>query len=207
MKLKLFFFALLAQLFSSGAAFAYDAEIDGIYYNFILSSEVEVTSGDDKYTGDIVIPEMVTYNKITYSVTSIGKYAFYNCYGLTSVTIGNSVSSIGDYAFNGCRGLTSVTIPESVTNIDNMAFSNCTNLNDIHISDVAAWCRIEFKDNREFLLPHRMFLNDVEITDLVIPEGVTDIGLCAFRYCINLTSVTIPKSVTKLSAGAFAGCI
>ena len=65
------------------------------------------------------------------SVTSIGDYAFYDCRGLTSVTIGNSVTSIGDYAFSGCSGLTSVTIPDNVTSIGDYAFHNCSGLIDI----------------------------------------------------------------------------
>ena len=79
----------------------------------------------DEYNGDIVIPESVTYNENTYSVTSIGASAFRSCSGLISVTIPNSVTSIGNYVFNGCSGLTSVTIPNSVTTIGYDAFSYC----------------------------------------------------------------------------------
>ena len=78
-------------------------EIDGIYYNLInKAKEAEVTSGSNKYTGDVVIPSSVVYNDVTYSVTSIGQYAFDECSGLTSVTIPNSVTSIGSIAFWGC---------------------------------------------------------------------------------------------------------
>jgi len=75
-------------------------EINGIYYN--LSTETntaEVTYGPDYYSGDIVIPETVNYEGISYSVTSIGWEAFFRCSGLTSITIPNSVTSIGYYAF------------------------------------------------------------------------------------------------------------
>ena len=69
------------------------------------------------------------------SVTRIGRYAFYNCTGLTSVTIPDSVTSIGDYAFYNCTGLTSVTIPDSVTSIGDLAFAYCDNLTSITIPD------------------------------------------------------------------------
>ena len=61
--------------------------------------------------------------------------AFYNCSGLTSVTIGNGVTSIGNYAFSGCSGLTSVTIPDSVTTIGGGAFEGCSGLTSITIPD------------------------------------------------------------------------
>ena len=84
-------------------------------------------------TGNVVIPATVTYLGTTYSVTSIGDQAFFNCEGLTSVTIPNSVTSIGSSAFYLCTGLTSVTIPNSVTSIGEYAFEYCSNLTSITI--------------------------------------------------------------------------
>ncbi len=69
------------------------------------------------------------------SVTSISDYAFYDCFGLTSVTIPDSVTSIGDYAFYCCYGLTSVTIPDSVTSIGSRAFSYCSGFTSVTIPD------------------------------------------------------------------------
>ncbi len=109
---------------------AYDFESGGLYYNITSDTTVEVTYKDnnpysgDSYSGNITIPDTVSYNNTTYSVTSIGDWAFYDCRGLTSVTIPNSVTSIGNSAFYGCRALlTSVTIGNSVTSIGNSAFS------------------------------------------------------------------------------------
>ena len=110
---------------------AYDAEIDGIYYDF-SGNEATVTYKEYKnwtyvsdYSGSVIIPNSVSFNGQTYSVTSIGRYAFRDCSGLTSVTIGNSVTTIGFDAFDGCSGLTSVTIPNSVTSIGYGAFYGC----------------------------------------------------------------------------------
>ena len=112
-------------------------EINGIYYNLVSKiKEAEVARNPNNYTGSVVIPEKFTYENVEYSVTSIGTEAFYNCSGLTSVTIGNSVTTIGDQAFYGCSRLTSVTIPNSVTSIGNSAFSGCTGLTSVTITNI-----------------------------------------------------------------------
>ena len=115
---------LILSVFFSISSSAYVVEVDGIYYD-ISETTATVTDGDNEYSGDIVIPESITYNNSKYSVTSIGKSAFYICSSLTSVTIPNSVTSIGYWAFANCSSLTSVTIPNSVTSIGNSAFYLC----------------------------------------------------------------------------------
>ena len=108
-------------------------EIDGINYNLYSPDEaIVVAKSSGKYSGDIVIPESVEHEGTAYSVTSIGYRAFYDCSGLTSVTIPNSVTSIGDGAFWGCSGLTSVTIGNSVTYIGYEAFADCFKLLDVY---------------------------------------------------------------------------
>ncbi len=111
--------------------FAYDACIDGIYYNF-SGSKASVTFKERQnynpisdYSGAVVIPSSVNYNGRNYYVTSIGNSAFISCTGLSSITIPNSVTSIGHNAFWGCNSLTSIIIPSSVTTIDGSAFSGC----------------------------------------------------------------------------------
>ncbi len=84
---------------------AHDFEVDGIYYNILTTTEVEVTFGSsyyDEYAGKVEIPESISYNGSTYSVTSIGNHAFSGCTGLTCITIPNSVTRIGSWAFKGC---------------------------------------------------------------------------------------------------------
>ena len=119
--------------------FSYNYQGNTLYYNITSDNTVEVTyysstTTDSNYvSGDVVIPSSVTKNGTTYSVTSIGDYAFYLCIGLTSVTIPNSVTSIADYAFEGCSSLTSVTIPNSVTSIGKWAFISCSGLTSVTI--------------------------------------------------------------------------
>lgn len=153
------------------------------------------------YSGNVHIPESVEYEGKTYSVTSIGAEAFSDCTSLTSVTIPNTVTSIGYNAFAGCTKLTSITIPASVTTIA-CSFSD-TGIDRVNISDMSKWCNI---NNGSCLQGYRLYLNGGEITDLIIPDGVTSIGKGAFSNCISLKSVTIPNSVTSIGQSAFSGC-
>ena len=178
-------------------AFAYDFKVDGICYNITGESEVEVTSGTnnkDRYSGDVVIPSSVSHNGPTYSVTSIGKSAFYRCIKLTSVTIPNSVTSIGDGAFEDCSKLTSVTIPNSVKTIGIGAFARCSELTSITIPSSVTSIGVLVFDGCSGL------------TSITIPNSVTSIGDGAFTRCSSLTSITIPNSVKTIGIGAFEDC-
>ncbi|MBR5726412.1 MAG: leucine-rich repeat protein [Muribaculaceae bacterium] len=127
---------------------------------------------------------------------------------LTTVTIGDGVTGIGNSAFKNCTSLTTITIPNSVTSIGNSAFYGCTGLTSVHISDLAAWCNISFDNHWANPLDyaHHLYLNDNEITDLVIPNSVTSIKNHAFYECTGLTSVNTPNSVTSIGESAFDGC-
>ena len=174
-------------------ASAYDAKINGIYYNF-SENEAEVISGNDKYSGSVVIPESVTYEGKTYIVTSIGSYAFDECSGLTSVTIPEGVTSIGYHAFYKCKGLTSVIIPNSVTFLGREAFGLCSGLKSVSIG------------NGVTTFEREVFHYCAGLKTVSIGNGVTSIGDNAFEGCSSLTSVTIPNSVTSIGSGAFSGC-
>ncbi len=142
------------------------------------------------------------------NVTSIGNGAFIGCTGLTDITIPDSVTSIGYSAFQGCTGLTSVTIPNSVTTIGSSAFSGCNSLSRVEISDLEAWCNIDFDNDTSnpIYYAHHLYLNNSEITDLVVPYSVTTVKNYAFCNCSGLTSLNIGNSVTSIGYYAFYGC-
>ena len=134
-KVFVFLFSLILSVIFSTSASAYDVKIDGIYYNLISKVKTaEVTRNVEvEYSGEVVIPSSITVEGKEYTVTSIGKQAFYDCSGLTSISIGNSVTSIGEMAFQGCSSLTSVTIPNSVISIGDQTFYECTGLTSVTI--------------------------------------------------------------------------
>ncbi len=176
------------------AEVVYDFKVDGIYYK-IAENQVTVTYKthsysshthyyESDYTGDVTIPATVTYNGITYPVTKIGNHAFYNC-----------------------GSVTSITIPSSITAIELDAFSGCTGLTHVNITDIAAWCNMTCgSGDNPLRYAQHLYLNDVEVTHLVIPESVTYIRNEAFSQCIGLTSVTIGNSVTTIGNNAFEDC-
>ncbi len=199
---------MVALLLCSVTSNAYDFEVNGIYYNIISTSDltVEVTNGDNKYSGAVIIPSTITYKAKTLSVISIGHSAFKDCYGLISCVIGNNVTNIKQYAFRGCSNLTSVTIGENVANIENAAFYDCTGLEEVHISNLSAWCNIDFDTHAPGPHAEKLYLNGELVTDLVIPDDITTIKDYTFAYCKSLTSVKISNSVTSIEGCAFKGC-
>lgn len=189
-------------------ASAYNFEVDGIYYNITNSStkEVEVTMYyyspggrysnpryESNYEGNITIPSTVTYNDVTYSVTSIGHHAFDDC-DVTSVVIPNSVTSIGSQAFNYCRYLTSIEMSNSIKTIGDNAFSSCSKLASITLP------------NSLNSIGNSAFIFCESLTSIVIPNSVYNIGDHAFRECHGLKSAVIGNAVTKIADYAFYNC-
>ena len=204
---------LTAVLSASTNVYTYGFQVNLIYYNIISSAKktVEITYGTSStisYHGDFAIPEQVTYSGDTYSVIAIGDEAFENCSRLTSVTIPNSVTSIGNSAFNGCSELTSVTIPNSVTSIGNSAFQVCSGLESVNISDLSAWCKIDFSNvySNPLIYAQNLYLDGELITDLTIPDDIIEIKQYTFSGCSSLASVTVPNSVISIGDSAFSGC-
>ena len=208
---------LILSVFFSISASAGDVEVDGIYY-YISETTATVTYGDNKYSGDIVIPESITFENSKYFVTSIGYKAFCGCIGLKSVTIPNSVTCIGQKAFMYCSSLTSITIPNSVTSIEYKAFNECIGLSSVTIpNSVTSIGNSAFEGcsgltsitipNSVTCIADYAFLGCIGLTSVTIPNSVTSIGSHAFYECSGLTSVTIPNSVTSIGDDAFNGCI
>ena len=202
---------------------------DGIYANSntIIIDSVKYRLNDD-YTaevisysgtpGNITILESVTYEGLTFKVTSIGSSAFSNCTSLKSATIPISVTSIGDSAFSGCTSLTSVTIPNSVESIGDNAFQNCSSLTNATIG------------NNVTSIGDNAFNGCSKLKKIEIPDSVTYIGCKAFDgtafyntvknwedgvlYCGNhlistksdVTKITVKASTVSIATGALDNC-
>ena len=211
----------------------YDFKVGQLYYEITdtVTREVAIVPEISSYpyynnapTGTITIPATVVNGGNTYSITSIGKYAFSNCSGLTSINIPSSVTKIENGAFynctsltsvslpnglesigsntpydhygtfEGCTSLTSITIPNSVTSIGYYAFVRCSGLTSINIP------------NSVTSIEYSAFSRCSGLTSITIPNSVTIIRESAFSRCSGLTSINIPNSVTSIGESAFYGC-
>ena len=244
MKRLILFFALMTATVHAAVALSYDFSADNdegvtIYYKINDDGNtVSVTKNyDDYYKGTVNIPQSVTNEGTSYSVTAIGESAFSACWDLTSVTIPVGVTTIDDRAFYSSGYLTNISIPDGVKTIGNSAFDCCYSLSDITLPN-----SLEEIGEYAFM--------SVPIRGITIPEKVKSIGSYAFRGCafyedkfinnssidavendywganfivgnlrlnpkkntvvgcsLNATEVVIPESVTEIGANAFSQCI
>ena len=165
-------------------SFAFEGcnKLTSVNYTGTIDSWVQIEFSDSSsnplsYAGKLYINnELVTEAKIT-TATKINSYAFYNCYSLTSVTIGNSVTSIGDYAFSGCSSL------------------------KYNVKD-----NLKYLGNSENPYVYLVGTTSTDIATATIDDNCKFIGDYAFNNCSSLTSIIIPDSVTSIGSSAFSGC-
>ena len=143
------------------------------------------------------------------NVTSIPIGLFENCDHLTSITIPNGVTIIESRAFCKCNGLKSIIIPSSVKEIGDSAFSDCSNLDVNYSGSLSDYLNIHFKSlfgNSVGWSNMSLSVDGTLLTDVVIPDNITNIGGYAFYGCSSLKSVTISSGIKKIGNSAFQGC-
>ena len=235
MKTKIFIF-IIACL-SSISSFADDKfVVDGISYSVysrsthngeLVKAKVEVEAGTEKYSGNIMLPEKVTYNGFDYIVGCIGSTAFRYCDKLLSVKLPSSLERINAGAFYGCSSLTGIVIPKSVVIVQKQAFGNCDALSSIVVEDgnevynsegncnaiihsdtLVAGCKSTTIPESVKCIGEYAFYMNSGLVSIRIPDAVTSIGERAFTNCNNLNQVEIGSSsnIMKICDNAFSGC-
>lgn len=169
---------------------SYDFKTDGICYKIKNKGQRSVSVAKNKkgrmlygYSGNIVIPETVMREGVTYTVVGVD-----------------------DDAFEKCPEITSLSIPKSITRVSGRHFRN---LNAIYINDLAAWCKMNFDGCSLFGFLNdktELYLKGIKVVDMVIPKGVTAISDSAFSYYKGLNSVVIGNDVKEIGENAFSAC-
>lgn len=197
---KQLWIAMVAVVISTLSANAYDFKVGNLCYNKVNESTVYVTYEQEqnpRYTdlpANLTIPATVTYQGVTYTVASIGHYAFRYCEGLTKVVISNGIQSIGEDAFMDCTGLTSINIPSSVTSIGESALCRCSSLTTVTIP------------NSVTTMGTHVFCECTGLKNVTLPNQLKTITAYMFYGCTSLESFTMPNSVTHIHGSAFSGC-
>ncbi len=137
---------------------------------------------------------MINTVVISDGITTVGKYAFYDCEALLSVTIPDSVYFINSYAFYNCSSLKEIVIPNSVTKIEDFAFCSCDALSSIVWSDKLT------------TIGYSAFNYCKALKEVVLPDSVSTIESQAFQYCTSLSSITLSKNITEIESYIFQGC-
>lgn len=179
-----------------------------IYLNGSLITNLVIPEGTQKIARFAFrnCTHITSVSPLPNSVTIIENYSFSGCTGIESIDVGE-VTTVWDYAFSGCSNLTTLKV-KYFTSTGTYTFQNCGKIENVYISDIAKWCMFNpgnYYGAHPFTASdrtHRLYLNNAELLNLVIPNDVTHIGRFAFRYC-TITSVTIPNSVTAIYNTAF----
>lgn len=213
----------------------YDFEVDGIYYKIGDNDDDAVVSCKDtrynSYSGNVMVPEHVTWKGRTLAVTAVGKDAFRDCDNLYSVTLPNSVKliderafrsasrmtevvmpgqleSIGALAFTNCISLERVYLPSSVREIGYHAFLNCTGLNRVDVDNVQSWIDIALEGyySSPLLYAHRLFAGGQEVKHLVIPNSTVSLPDYKFAGFSGMDAVSFNEELVSIGTSTFEGC-
>lgn len=172
--------------------------------------------------------EALTHITIPSTVTHIYASAFARCHGLTEVELPESLTYMGEDAFRSCESLTTVFLSESLTHIGGGAFSRCDNL-QFNIYDNAKYLGSENNPYLALIIavsteitecvinPNTKILSEgnyfggafqecKKLTNITVPDSVTNIGRHAFEHCISLKEVTIGNGVKEIEEGTFENC-
>lgn len=216
MKTKLFILCI-ALVASIGSSFA-DFLVTVGDLRYLLNEETKTAKVTYKFS--VTVSNGDTYYNTKYKTNP--PYATYTHWDIDTANIPATieyygeiydVTGIGEHAFEQCDSLRSITIPSSVTSIEYRAFKSCKNLTAVHITDIDAWCAIEFRApngqyevNNPLSVAHNLYLNGNLVTDLRTPDNMTRIREYAFEGCHCLTSIIVSDSVTHIENQAFYNC-
>ena len=186
--MKKIYLSVLLLLLVPTVMVAYDFRVDDYYYTILNDTEVAIVGNKNTSISTLEIPDSVTNGTSTYAVTTVGQEAFEN------------------------RGLVTVTFPHTIKSVQYNAFYGCNSLTAVYVPDITSWCNIEFPDGwyayraNPLSYARNLYINNVLVESIDIPENITSISAYAFYGCENITSANISASVENIGICAFANC-
>lgn len=191
--MKKFLSILVLTLLCVGS-FAYDFEVDGKYYYIKSAADKTVVLtynnyASGKYSGDFVIPETVTYNDVTFHVIGCDWDTFREC-DITAIHIPKGFTSF-DYNYTG--GYTSV-------------FYSPNQVIKVYVPNLDTWMNITQTKSSVFGTPFDLYVDNILLENLVIPDGITTIGNEMFGRCSSIKTVKLANSVKTIRVRAFDSC-
>ncbi len=181
------------------------ASVTSIDYGAFQKTKIKTLNLPDglNITASSVFQECTELTEISVGGDVTGNGAFGDCTALTTVTVREGATSIGSRAFSGCTALTTVNLPKSLTTLDAQAFYGCTALKSINFAEGSTF---RFQDGIVYSGNSILFVLTLDQEELVIADGVTEIGKQAFQKQTVLKKVTLPDSLVKIGNSAFKGC-
>lgn len=149
---------------------------------------------DAEPVDNLIIPETITNNTTTYTISNVEDSAFALWKDFNSVSLPNSLTSIGDSAFRGCSSLSNISIPNTIDRIEANTFRDCTALQSVFF----------LGDLKE--IGRSAFINCLSLTDIILPESLTKIGSAAFQNCTSLVNISLSSKVTIIEEYTFSLC-
>ncbi len=212
--------------------FASCSGLKTVQYNAINCWTINQTNSEGSIYPTFINCNNLTRINIGNKVERIPDYLFYSVKQIQSIDLPNSLRVIGSNAFRKCENLRELILPNNLTFVDSLAFANCTALQSVtigknvreiglnafnectnlqktnYLGDIAGWCNLYFENYlaNPIVYSENLFINDIEIKDVIIPEGVTYIGRNVFNSCKSIKSVTLPESLTEIRLSAFGTC-
>ena len=184
---------------------------DGVGVTIAQASEVTSLGNGFRANSDIS-----SFNELPYftSITSLpagsnnSSGTFSGCTNLSSITIPGNITTIGAYSFYNCTSLSELTLlhdGSSTLSVGASAFTNAP-ITRVNIDSIYAWMRTSWASDGTINTNHSLYINNNEVTSLVLPSNLTSVPARGFYRCNHITSLSIPDGYTSIGASAFYNC-
>ena len=159
---------------------------------------------------------IVTFDEFRYfsGVRELPERGFANCSRLKQISLPDGLTMIGPYAFSQCLKLETIKIGTGLNRIEKDAFSGDNLLKNVHVPNLSAWLNLDYYPANipGYGLPFygskegHLFMDGNELTEIDIPEGITEIKKFGFYNCVSIAKISFPRGNIKTNFYSFTNC-